>query len=71
MKATKFDEEFDNGESVIDYLDLKNIRKPNLELKRINIDIPVWIVESLDKEAKRIGISRQAIIKMWLAEHFS
>ena len=71
MKATKFDEEFDNGESVIDYLDLKNIRKPNLELKRINIDIPVWIVESLEKEAKRIGISRQAIIKMWLAEHFS
>ena len=71
MKATKFDEEFDNGESIIDYLDLKNIRKPNLELKRINIDIPVWIVESLDKEAKRIGISRQAIIKMWLAEHFS
>jgi len=71
MKAAKFDEEFDNGESVIDYLDLKNIRKPNLELKRINIDIPVWIVESLDKEAKRIGISRQAIIKMWLAEHFS
>ena len=69
MKAAKFDEEFDNGESVIDYLDLKNIRKPNLELKRINIDIPVWIVESLDKEAKRIGISRQAIIKMWLAEH--
>lgn len=69
MKATKFDEEFDNGESIIDYLDLKNIRKPNLELKRINIDIPVWIVESLDKEAKRIGISRQAIIKMWLAEH--
>ncbi|MCL4546389.1 MAG: BrnA antitoxin family protein, partial [Deltaproteobacteria bacterium] len=60
---------FDNGESIIDYLDLKNIRKPNLELKRINIDIPVWIVESLDKEAKRIGISRQAIIKMWLAEH--
>ena len=69
MKATKFDEKFDNNESVIDYLDLKNIRKPNLELKRTNIDIPVWIVESLDKEAKRIGISRQAIIKMWLAEH--
>ena len=71
MKAAKFDEKFDNGESVIDYLDLKNIRKPNLELKRISIDIPVWIIESLDKEAKRIGISRQAIIKMWLAEHFS
>jgi hypothetical protein len=70
MKASKFDEIFDNGESVIEYLDLKNIRKPNLELKRINIDIPIWIVESLDKEAKRIGISRQAIIKMWLAEHF-
>lgn len=71
MKAVEFDEKFDNNESVIDYLDLKNIRKPNLELKRINIDIPVWIVESLDKEAKRIGISRQAIIKIWLAEHFA
>ncbi|MHB1661405.1 MAG: type II toxin-antitoxin system BrnA family antitoxin [bacterium] len=71
MKASEFDEKFDNNESVIDYLDLKNIRKPNLELKRINIDIPVWIVESLDKEAKRIGISRQAIIKIWLAEHFA
>ncbi|MHB1661592.1 MAG: type II toxin-antitoxin system BrnA family antitoxin [bacterium] len=70
MKAVEFDEKFDSNESVIDYLDLKNIRKPNLELKRINIDIPVWIVESLDKEAKRIGISRQAIIKIWLAEHF-
>ena len=69
MKTAKFDEMFDNGESVIEHLDLKNIRKPNLELKRINIDIPVWIVESLDKEAKRIGISRQAIIKIWLAEH--
>ncbi|MDA8401969.1 MAG: CopG family transcriptional regulator [Deltaproteobacteria bacterium] len=69
MKAAKFDEMFDNGESVIEHLDLKNTRKPNLELKRINIDIPVWIVESLDKEAKRIGISRQAIIKIWLAEH--
>ena len=69
MKAAKFDEMFDNGESVIEHLDLKNIRKPNLELKRINIDIPVWIIESLDKEAKRIGISRQAIIKIWLAEH--
>ncbi|MGC8554445.1 MAG: hypothetical protein ACP5NA_03025 [Candidatus Acidulodesulfobacterium sp.] len=46
MKSSKFDEIFDSGELVIEYLDLKNIRKPNLELKRINIDIPVWIVES-------------------------
>lgn len=69
MKASEFDKKFDKNESVLKYLDLKAAKRPNLELKRINIDMPVWIIESIDKEAKRIGISRQAIIKMWLAEH--
>jgi hypothetical protein len=64
MKASEFDKKFDNNESIIEYLNLKDIKKPNLELKRVNIDMPVWIVESLDKEAKRIGITRQTIIKL-------
>ena len=68
MKASKLDEKFDRGESVIDFLALDKARRPNLEIKRVNIDFPNWTVETLDKEAKRIGVTRQAVIKMWIAE---
>jgi len=68
MKASKLDEKFDRGESVIDFLALDKARRPNLEIKRVNIDFPNWMVEALDKEAKRIGVTRQAVIKMWIAE---
>jgi len=69
MKAEEFDKIFDdNEEDIIEYLDLSKIKRPNLEPKRINIDFPTWMVQSLDKEAKHIGVSRQAVIKMWLAE---
>ena len=68
MKASKLDEKFDRGESVIDFLTLDKARRPNLEIKRVNIDFPNWMVEALDKEAKRIGVTRQAVIKMWIAE---
>ncbi len=68
MRASKLDEKFDRGESVIDFLALDKARRPNLEIKRVNIDFPNWMVEALDKEAKRIGVTRQAVIKMWIAE---
>ncbi|WP_200763253.1 type II toxin-antitoxin system BrnA family antitoxin [Nitrosophilus alvini] len=68
MKAAEFDKKFDENESVIEDLDLKKIKKPNLQIKRINIDFPLWLVEKIDKEAKKLGVSRQAIIKMWLAQ---
>ena len=69
MKAEEFDKIFDdNQEDVIDYFDLSNIKRPNLEPKRINIDFPTWLVKKLDEEAQYIGVSRQAIIKTWLAE---
>ncbi|MCD6255890.1 MAG: CopG family transcriptional regulator [Deltaproteobacteria bacterium] len=68
MKASKLDEKFDRGESVIDFLALDKARRPNLEIKRVNIDFPNWMVEALDKEARRIGVTRQAVIKMWIAE---
>ena len=67
MKAKDFDKKFDdNKESIIDDLDLSTLRRPNH--KRVNVDFPVWMIESLDKEANRIGVTRQSIIKMWLSE---
>jgi len=69
MKAEEFDKIFDeNKEDIIDYIDLSTKRRPNLEPKRINIDFPAWMVKKLDEEAQHIGVSRQAIIKTWIAE---
>ena len=68
MKAKDFDKKFDDGESIIDDLDLSRSRRPEQEQKRVNVDFPVWMIQSLDKEARRLGVPRQSIIKMWLAE---
>jgi hypothetical protein len=68
MKAEEFDKKFDAGEDVTRYLDLSRARKPVQVQKRVNVDFPVWMIEALDKEAKRLGVPRQAIIKMWVAE---
>ena len=68
MKAEEFDKKFDNGEDISDYLDLKKARRPGLEQKRVNVDFPKWMIHSLDKEAKRLGVTRQSIIKIWIAE---
>lgn len=69
MKAKDFDKIFDDGEEdIIEYLDLDNIKHVNRKQKRVNVDFPIWMVESLDQEAERVGVTRQAIIKMWLAE---
>jgi hypothetical protein len=69
MKASELDKLFDdNQEDILQYFDISKVRMINEEPKRINIDFPAWMVRSLDKEAKHIGVSRQAVIKMWLAE---
>ena len=69
MKASEIDKIFDeNQEDVLDYFDTKNIKMINEESRRVNIDFPSWMIQSLDKEAKHVGVSRQAVIKMWLAE---
>lgn len=69
MKALEIDKKFDeNKEDILEYFDTKNIKLVSESPKRVNIDFPTWMVESLDKEAQHIGVSRQAIIKMWLAE---
>ena len=67
-KAANFDKQFDDGKSIIEHLDLSKARRPAEEQKRINMEIPVWMLEALDRESKRLGVTRQAIIKLWLAE---
>nr|WP_289072890.1 CopG family transcriptional regulator [uncultured Halomonas sp.] len=69
MKAKEFDKKFDeNQDDILDDLDLSTARRVNQEQKRINVDFPAWVVESLDREAARIGVTRQSIIKVWLVE---
>lgn len=69
MKPKDFDKKFDdNKKDIIDDLDLTSLRRPNQKRKRVNVDFPVWIIDSLDKEAKRMGVTRQSVIKLWLAE---
>ncbi len=68
MKAKKFEKDFDNGKDITNSLDLSKINRPNQKQKRVNVDFPTWMIESLDKEASRLGVTRQSIIKVWLAE---
>lgn len=68
MKAKKFDRDFDQGKDVSAVLDLSKARRPKQEQKRVNVDFPTWMIEMLDKEAGRLGVTRQSIIKVWLAE---
>lgn len=68
MKASEFDRRFDAGEDVSADLDTAKARRPNLEAKRVNVDFPMWMVESLDREARKLGVTRQSLIKLWLAD---
>lgn len=68
MKAKTFDEKFDKGEDISDALDLSQARRPLQEPKRVNVDFPEWMIARLDDEARRVGVTRQSIIKIWLAE---
>lgn len=68
MKAKEFDNKFESGQDMTDVLDFSKARRINQEAKRVNIDFPVWVVEQLDKQSKRLGITRQALVKVWIAE---
>lgn len=68
MKASEFDRNFDEGESVLEELDLASARQLNLEQRKVNVDFPVWMTEALDRSAREMGVTRQSVIKMWLAE---
>ena len=69
MKAKGFDKAFDSGGDVIKYLDLSRARRPWQEQKRVNVDFPLWMIHSLDREAKRLGVPRQSLIKVLIARH--
>ncbi len=68
MKAKNLDKKFDNRENITEFLDLSKAKRPGQEQKRVNVDFPVWMIHRLDKEAKRLGVPRQSIIKIWIAE---
>jgi hypothetical protein len=69
MKAEEFDSKFDNGESVIDVLDMSSAHRPGIDdVKSVSVDFPLWMVDGVDNEANRMGVTRQSIIKVWIAE---
>ncbi len=68
MKAKEFDRRFDRGEDITRHLDLAKTRRPGEEQRRVNVDFPLWMIELLDREARRLGVTRQSIIKVWIAQ---
>ncbi len=68
MKAKKFEQQFDGGVDVSAALDLSKARRVLQEQKRVNVDFPTWMIDSLDREASKLGVTRQSVIKVWLAE---
>ncbi len=68
MKANDFDKKFDSGEDITDALDLTKLKRNGFKQKRINLDIPQWMLDKLDNEASRLGVTRQSVIKIWLSE---
>jgi hypothetical protein len=71
MKAKSFDQKFDAGKDVTGELDLAKARRAGVDAKRVNVDFPSWMVRSIDQEATRLGVTRQSLIKMWLAERLA
>ncbi|MDX1731314.1 MAG: CopG family transcriptional regulator [Aurantimonas coralicida] len=71
MKAHDLDATFDAGKDVSDQIDWSKARRPNVETRRVNVDFPAWVVTGLDQQARRLGVTRQALIKLWIAERLS
>jgi hypothetical protein len=68
MKAKELDKRFDNGENILKHFDVTKAKRPGQDQKRVNVDFPTWMIHRLDKEAKRLGVPRQSLIKIWIAE---
>jgi hypothetical protein len=68
MKTKTFDRKFDSGHKIVDQFDLSKARRISTDPKRVNVDFPGWMVDSLDREARRVGVTRQSLIKLWLAD---
>ena len=68
MKAKNFDKRFDDGNDISTGLDLATARRATQEQRRVSVDFPIWMIESVDQEAARLGVTRQSVIKVWIAE---
>jgi len=68
ITTEEFDQRFEKGEDITEHLDMSKAKRPGLDQQRVNVDFPSWMVENLDKEARRLGVTRQSIIKIWIAE---
>lgn len=68
MKTAQFDQAFEAGDDLSSVLDWSQARRPNLATKRVNVDFPAWVVEGLDRQAQKLGVTRQSLIKLWIAE---
>ena len=68
MKAKKFEQQFDDSVDLVASLDLSKAKRVLQEQRRVNVDFPTWMIDSLDREASRLGVTRQSVIKVWLAE---
>jgi hypothetical protein len=68
MKAKKFEQQFDEDVDITASLDLSKAKRVRQEQKRVNVDFPTWMIDSLDREARKMGVTRQSVIKVWLAE---
>lgn len=68
ITAEQLDDMFDNGEDISAYVDWSKARRPNEQPRRVNVDFPAWVVAALDREANHLGVTRQSLIKMWIAE---
>jgi hypothetical protein len=71
MKAKTLDRMFDAGHDIVEHLDLSKARRIGNDAKRVNVDFPTWMVKSLDREAQRLGVTRQSLIKLWLADRLA
>ncbi len=68
MTAQQFEEMFDRGEDILPLIDVGSLQRPGLESRRVNVDFPEWVIQSLDQESRLIGVSRQSLIKLWISE---
>jgi hypothetical protein len=71
VKAKTVDRKFDAGEEVVDQFDMSQARRVGTDPKRVSVDFPAWMVDSLDREARRLGLTRQSLIKLWLADRLT
>lgn len=68
MNPEELDQKFDRGEDVLEHFDLSSLKRPGLETQHLNVNFPRWMIDALDREARRLGIEREAVIKVWIAE---